>query len=1201
MTLPPDPQPASTFAENDLLGERYRVEAFLARGGMGEVYRAHDLDLDVPVALKIIRPEIAIDPLALRKFKQEVLTARSVTHANVCRIYDLGRHRDQSLDVSFLTMEFLPGQTLAQRLEARGPMRASEALAIVRQLALGLDSAHRAGIVHRDFKAANVLLVPGKDGERAVITDFGLAMGMEWQRPASDSRDLSTSALRAAADSRESATSTESHDQETVWSGIGDVFSEDPASWPPASFESESSARVILGTPAYMAPEQVRGEAVGPAADLYALGVTLFEMRTGELPFLSESPAETALMRLRQPPPAPSSFASIEPEWEKAILRLLSLDPAERYASADDLVRALDGTARPTRDAQRSLPAEHDSFVGRRALLDTIAASLEPTGALVTLLGPGGTGKTRLARRYGWESLPHWPGGVWFADLTEARDATGIVSAVATALGVPLGRGDGIDVLGRAIDARGRALVILDNLEQVASFASATLGTWRGRARDASFLITSRERLQLPGEVVVEVEPLDPESEAVELFEVRARAQRPGFEVTEENRGTVVEIARLLDGLPLALELAASRLRMLTLDQLRARLNDRFAVLSGSTQGRHATLRAALDWSWALLTPWEKSALAQAAVFQGGFTLEAAEAVVDLSDRAEAPLMLDVIQSLVDKSWLRARVIQQSPRFGMLVIVQEYAARKLAEETGLASRAQVEARHGAHFATFGTARAIESLERKGGAERGRLLHLEIDNLVAACRTACGGSREFASQSIAGQTYVAAAIVFDLAGPSESSIQLAQPVLAHLDDSSLRGRVLAALAWAEYRAGKNQDARAHCDEALELARRHGDRMLEASALNSLGNLRRLRGTTEETRSLFEAALAIDRADGRRRAEGLVLGNLGGLEQTLGRFDEARACYETALRIQREVGDRRSEAGMLRNLASVYHNVGNLEQSRRHFEAALAIQREIGDLRAEANLLGDLGVISHSQGDLQAARSSYEAGLAKQRAVGNRADQGVMLGNLGAVMFEQGDLKEAQSYFEQALAVHRECGSRVNEGAVLGNLGAVHLEQGRPQEARAHHEAAMAIYRDVGARRHQASALMDLGVLDRSDDRLDDAAERFSTALEIVREIGDRGQEGVLLTELALLRSRQGQPAEARSLVAEGVEKLRSLGHDLELAKALCRAGTIDLQTGDATSALERLQEAERVAEALRAASGSELVRAIGRLRAELTPS
>jgi class 3 adenylate cyclase len=319
-----------------------------------------------------------------------------------------------------------------------------------------------------------------------------------------------------------------------------------------------------------------------------------------------------------------------------------SFVPPEDTEKAFRVVRGEDGW-RPVREVRHNLPRERDAFVGRSADLASVATRLDSGARLLTVLGPAGTGKTRLARRYGWTWLGDWPGGVYFCDLSDARTLESVFFVVALALDVPLGKDDPAVQLGRAISTRGRCLLILDNFEQIVPHAEASVGRWLDRAADAAFLVTSRERLHLAGEEVLPLEPLSVDAEGVELFAMRARTQKADFALTPDNRATVARVVALLDGLPLAIELAAARIHVLSPAQLLERLTDRFALLAGarSAADRQATLRGAIDWSWNLLLPWEQSALAQCSVFEGGFTLDAAEAVLDLASWTDAPSIVD--------------------------------------------------------------------------------------------------------------------------------------------------------------------------------------------------------------------------------------------------------------------------------------------------------------------------------------------------------------------------------------------------------------------------------------------------------------------------------------------------------------------------------------------------------------------------------
>jgi serine/threonine-protein kinase len=293
----------------DILADRFRILRFISQGGMGDVYEAEDVQLGERVALKTVRPEIAFDPLMMARFKQEIQLAKRVTHPNVCRIHDLGRHGE----TIFLTMELLDGVTLAQRLRD-SRMDPAEALPLLRQMASALDAAHAAGIVHRDFKSPNVMLVQGSGGIRAVVTDFGLARTIE------------------------------RGDNQIAMTRTGEVF----------------------GTPDYMAPEQVMADEIGPPADQYALGIVAFEMITAERPFKGASPMAVAMKRLQEAPPRPSSLVpELDPRWDAAILRALDRQPSDRFPTCADFVQAIS-----TGDTTRPMPKPAaPKRLSRRALI----------------------------------------------------------------------------------------------------------------------------------------------------------------------------------------------------------------------------------------------------------------------------------------------------------------------------------------------------------------------------------------------------------------------------------------------------------------------------------------------------------------------------------------------------------------------------------------------------------------------------------------------------------------------------------------------------------------------------------------------------------------------------------------------------------------------------------------------------------------
>ena len=639
-----------------------------------------------------------------------------------------------------------------------------------------------------------------------------------------------------------------------------------------------------------------------------------------------------------------------------------------------------------------NLPAERDRFVGRNADLQALAALLDSREAparLVTLHGPGGMGKTRLALRHAWAWRGSFPGGVWFCDLAQARSLDSVLQAVAMALDVPLGADPAVQ-LGRAIAGRERCLLILDNFEQITRHGTETVGRWLDMAPQARFVATSREVLGLRGEHTLALDALGPD-EAAELFHERARAGLASYQRDVESDRAVAQLVQLLDGLPLAIELAAPRVRVMAPAQLLARMGDRFRLLAGqggahAPHDRQATLQNALQWSWELMSEPERQTLAQLAVFEGGFDWPAAEAVVDLQALPDAPWLVDLLQALGDKSLLRRL---PGTRFGLLRAVQAFALAHLSPAELAATRV----RHGRYYAALGESAA----SARGG--------VELDNLVQACRhavvvgdaaaaAAClvlawgtlrltgplRAAAELAQELRAGLVlppreaaavgWVEGGALVGTARPEEGRAVLMAALAAHPApaDDLVGGRLHAALGDLLAVSGDATGAATHLQTALQTGLRLPDAGLQCLALNALGALAMDRGEYAEAEVHFTRALRTATAAGDRRWQGGVLNNLGALNHTMGRLAEASAAYEEALQLSRDTGERRWEADARCNLGLVYLGRKELALAEQAMHDALALSRDIGHARLVPPALCNLGHVLAAAGKVHLARSA-----------------------------------------------------------------------------------------------------------------------------------------------------------------------------------------------------------------------------------------
>jgi predicted ATPase len=641
------------------------------------------------------------------------------------------------------------------------------------------------------------------------------------------------------------------------------------------------------------------------------------------------------------------------------------------------------------------LPVEPTRFVGRARDLERIG-SLLAEARIVTLWGPPGIGKTRtalqIARRHEG----------WFCDLSEARDLAALHAAVARGLGVTLGP-DPETALARRLAALGAACVVLDNFEQLVAHAPATLGAWLEAAPAARFVVTSRERLRLREEVLVELLPLEQPregqasagAEALELLLDRVRAQRPAYAPDARELERLGRLVRLLEGIPLAIELAAARLPALGIEGLLERLDQRLELCGRGARGagsRQATLRGAIEWSWQLLDAPLRRALARSSVFRGGFTLEAGEALI-------GPGAVEALEDLRDRSLLWS----PSPgRFALYESIRDLAAEKLSagrDEAPAGERADAEAAHARYYLELGE-RHAERFERSGGPIE--VLALERDNLLGVLARAAEAER----WDEAARAVLALGPVLATRGPARFHLELCDRVLAELEGDP---RLHHARALVRRTLGDLEGAEDDLLRALEAV---PEGALYVAARKDLGVVHHQRRAVDQARACYEAALAAARALGDARAEGLLIGNLGALAHDVGRFEEAGLRYAEALERLRVVGDARHEGIFLTNLGVLEQEEGRPEAARRRYERALALLADAGDRRFQAITLGNLGLLEQEAGALDAARRRHEQALSLLEEVGDVRSEALCRARLGAVLAALGAHGEAERCFEQA---------------------------------------------------------------------------------------------------------------------------------------------------------------------------------------------
>lgn len=638
---------------------------------------------------------------------------------------------------------------------------------------------------------------------------------------------------------------------------------------------------------------------------------------------------------------------------------------------------------------------ERTTFVGRGAELSALEALFAAGARLVTIVGPAGAGKTRLARRFGRIAVAEGAArpperAALFCGFTDARAEHDVLRVLASELGValPRRREDAVPRLAQALGARGPVLLLCDNLEQVAEHAPRTLGALLDAAPRASLLVTSRVKLGLAGEHVVELGAL-PNEDARELFEQRARAARPGLELDPPR---VHEVVACLDGLPLALELAAANAGALSLRALLDRLRRPADMLSLTAQcGR--SMRAALDTSWDRLVGDERAVLARAAVFRDGFTVFAAERVL-------SPAAIRILSQLRDRSLIEVSARAEVARFRLLETVRAWADEKLGAGH---ERAEAERAHAHFYLDEAFAEAEPDLYR---------LAAEHGNLVAVSERFLDTAPELAVRAI-----LALDPLYYARGPGYVHLEMLNRAAAAAGAGPLLCKVLVARCEAWGALGDGDAAEEDAQSAFFAAR--GDADLEARALIAQGNLRRRQARFDEAYAIYERAAARAAGGG---AAALALRQLASCDVEARRYGAALRLFRDLERRYRAGGDRQGLAAVLGLQGNVHNEVGELARAERCFLAALELQRRTGDRRREGILLSNLAVVLHERGQLDESRATWQKALAIHREVVNRRFEGFSIGGLAVLDLEAGRVDAARLAGTEALSIFLEVGDR-----------------------------------------------------------------------------------------------------------------------------------------------------------------------------------
>ncbi len=848
----------------------------------------------------------------------------------------------------------------------------------------------------------------------------------------------------------------------------------------------------------------------------------------------------------------------------------------------------------------QTLPSGLADFVGRETELGDLRQLLQDRRHLVTLLGPGGIGKSRLAIQAAAESLETFPNGVHFVPLAAVSQVNSIVPAIADALHYTFsGSQEPVEQLLAYLRTK-ELLLILDTFEHLRD-GVALLETICQSAPGVHLLVTSRERLGLPEETLYELQglPLTEDASleqlsrtaAVQLFVSSARRTKPDFTLTSENASSVLRICHLVEGMPLGIELAAAWVGSFPPQEIASYIEATVGFLfddSSSPSGQARSLQAVFDSFWTLLSENEHSTLRQLAVFRGGFRSPAGRQVAGAS-----PFFLD---GLVSKAYLRRT---PDGRYEMHQLFWQYVQERLIAHPTEAD--QTYQRH-CEFYT----RLIHQHQYQLSGDRQVLDEFsdEIENLRAAwewavshMRLACLGraSYGFAQYYTLHGLFREGQALFEAAvAHLRRSLQTAPPQLLSTDFQALQqilGWLLINQVSFFKDLGMSGQVSPLLEHAINLARTCKDTCLEALALVEWGravmvqDLKEARAKIEEAlgllervqpepvETLLESLIPIDQQfiQSLQATSHRLLGIIAARGDNIA---TAREHFEQALQVQRQLGNRDDESNILNNLGLLADMDGRREIAREYFLQALDIKRDLGNQAGAARALHNLGFVSSHMGDYERARQYYEQALFIWQDTGNWSSEGVTLNNLAEVTFLQGDLLRAIDYAERAIAIHRQSGNKSGQGEVSGILGEVFMYLGDYTRAQENLQDALNLCNEAGDLNSQAWMLAKLGLLSHrlGDDQ--EALQSIHKALQLAVELGNHSHQALARYYLGFVLSSQGHLGQSVQAYQEALELRQAAGEEhlaLEPLAGLAQSALLQSELSQATVYVDQILE------------------------------
>ena len=797
---------------------------------------------------------------------------------------------------------------------------------------------------------------------------------------------------------------------------------------------------------------------------------------------------------------------------------------------------------------KHNLPLQLTSFIGReKEILEVKPLLLGER--FVTLTGPGGTGKTRLALQVAADLVELFPDGVWLVEFASLSDPALVAQSVAAALGVRESAGRPILTLLNDYLRSKELLLILDNCEHLLAASAQLVTTLLQTCPNICILVTSREALNISGELSFRVPSLSvPDArrlpglsalsqyEAMRLFVERAEIVQPGFELTDTNAHAVAQICHRLDGIPLAIELSVARVKMMPVEQVAARLDDRFRLLTGGSRTalpRHQTLRALIDWSYDLLSEPERALFQRLSVFAGGWTLEAAEAICT-GDGLERYDILDLLAQLVNKSLIIPDAETDAPaRYRSLETIRQYARERLLEA--------------------------------GGGEKVRDRHLQYYLQLS----------EQAEPELRGPDQV---IWLDRLEKEMDNIRAALEWSLDVDmESGLR--MAGALLWFWHiRTGKTEGIE-WLERALitEAKKRAGDALsptqalVRGKALNAAGSLMIMHGNADRAVELSQESLQLHQELGFSGQQGFAhaLWNLAQGTSYHEDLDEAWALAERSLSLFRAVGDKFGVAQCLDHLGSYALMRADYDQAKQIWEEDLALRRELGDKDGIAWSLSLLANLALWKGEPEQAWTLYAESQNAFREIGNKWAVSMALSGMGSVKLSLGEFEKAAKLYEEALAYGREMGDQNTIAGRRYDLARVAWSMGEYERATRMYEDTLAIVRKMNNKSAIAGTLIDLGTVAWVQGDLDLATKRYGESIAIGREIEGQFTVGYALIGLGRVAYSRGEYDAASSLYRQALTMFQETANQWNITYCLEAVAALAVAQGNMDRAAKLL--------------------------------